>query len=87
MDDKKKFSKTFSAQKRRKGLSSNVSNKDQLNFEYDTEVDLDRCSMWHQDEKNQILEKSAENIKLMEDENDIFKIKTQDQADKIKQLD
>lgn len=87
MDDKKKFSKTFSAQKRRKGLSSNVSNKDQLNFEYDTEVDLDRCSMWYQDEKNSILEKSAENIKLMEDENDIFKIKTQDQADKIKQLD
>ncbi|XP_052062659.1 interaptin-like [Mytilus californianus] len=102
MDDKKNFSLTFPFQKQRKGRSCNVFNKNQLNFEYDNEVDLDRVSMRqlevlemkinvdeksHQDEKNQILEKSGEKIKLLEDENDSLKIKTQDQADKIKQLD
>lgn len=83
-------------------MSCNVSNKDQFTIEYDNEVDLDKVSMRqlevlelkinvdeksHQDEKNQILEKSGEKIRLLEDENDFLKIKTEDQADKIKQLD
>ncbi|CAC5395305.1 unnamed protein product [Mytilus coruscus] len=62
------FPKTFPAQKQRKCMSCNVSNKDQLHFEYETEVDLDRCSM--------------RQLEVLE-----MKINTQDQADKIKQLD
>ncbi|XP_063443281.1 uncharacterized protein LOC134723650 [Mytilus trossulus] len=104
MNDRKNFSFTFPCKKQRKpkGMSFNVSNKDQFTIEYDNEVALDKVSMRqlevlemkinvdeksHQDEKNQILEKSEETIRLLEDENEILKIKTEDQADKIKQLD
>ncbi|XP_071173972.1 uncharacterized protein [Mytilus edulis] len=102
MDDKNNFSLTFPFQKQRKRMSCNVSNKDRLTMEYDNEVDLDKVSMrqlevlamkinvdekTHQIEKNQILEQSGEKIRLLEDENDFLKIKTEDQADKIKQLD
>ncbi|VDI47348.1 Hypothetical predicted protein [Mytilus galloprovincialis] len=83
-------------------MSCNVSNTDQFTIEYDNDVDLDKVSMRqlevyamkikvdeksHQEEKNQIMKQSGEKIRLLEDKNDFLKIKTEDQADKIKQLD
>lgn len=80
-------------------MSSNVSNKDQLNEkEVDLEIDsirhievlkmkinVDEKS--HQNEKDEIRKESGATIKSLQDENNSLTIKTRDQADKVRQLE